>query len=98
MGDDEQTLRQEILDLLTQQEWGFEELREYLGTSVARLEEDLRHVERTARGQDLKFFVEPARCPECGFVLSVKPERYATPSRCPSCRNERLVPPRLRVK
>ncbi len=91
------TRRQEIQRWLDGQELSFDELRELVRVPVKLLEEDLRHLERSLRKSPAKLRVEPARCPACGFVLQLRPGRFATPSRCPRCRRERLDPPRLRI-
>lgn len=90
------TRRQEIVALLEAVPRSFEELRALLGCSVAALDEDLRHVERSARGAGRRLRVEPACCRECGFVFrNREPRRFHPPSRCPRCRSEWIEPARL---
>jgi predicted Zn-ribbon and HTH transcriptional regulator len=92
------TRRRQIIDLLEQGEWGFDELRRELETSVRALEDDLRHVELSLKHGGSRLWVEPARCLGCGFKFQDRaPRRFHAPSRCPKCRSERIAEPRLRV-
>lgn len=99
------TLRQRIVQRLTDAELTFEELRRELALPVGRLEEELRHVERSLRGgrrgrqeSQGRLLAEDPHCLECGFVFRDRaPARFSTPGRCPRCRSERIAQPRLRI-
>jgi predicted Zn-ribbon and HTH transcriptional regulator len=85
------TRRQEIANRLQEREWDVRDLRRELGLTVRLLEEDLRHVQRSARCKGFRFIVRPARCSRCGFSLarvSLHP-----PGRCPSCRHRHVDGP-----
>jgi hypothetical protein len=93
------TRRQRLAALLRERELGFEELRVELQLSVRLLEDDLRHVERSARGANERLVVEPAQCRSCGFVFRERASHHLhTPSRCPRCRSERIEDPRFRIE
>jgi predicted Zn-ribbon and HTH transcriptional regulator len=93
------TRRQQIVDLLHQQEYGFEGLRAELRISVRALEEDLHHVERTLHRGTRKLVVKPASCWACGYLFKGRaPKHFHTPSRCPRCRSEDIADARLRVE
>lgn len=92
------TRRQRIVELLTESELSFEELRRGLEVPARALEDDLGHVERSLRRGAARLRVDPARCLACGFVFEDRaPRRFQAPSRCPSCRSERIAEPRFRV-
>jgi hypothetical protein len=92
------TRRRALLGFLGARESGFEELRRALGVSAGVLEEDLRHVDRTARAGGGRLVVEPAACRACGFAFHARvSRRYAAPGRCPRCRSERIEDTRLRI-
>ncbi|HEV2846136.1 MAG TPA: transcriptional regulator [Thermoanaerobaculia bacterium] len=92
------TQRQRIQELLRDAEWGFEELRRELETTVGSLEDDLRHVERGLRKGGERLRAEPARCLACGFTFHHRvPRHFHAPSRCPTCRSERISDPRFRI-
>jgi len=94
-----QTRRQELTQLLSEREYSFEELRHELQSGVRELEEDLRHVDRSLRGDRRRLWIEPPRCSACGFAFGKRvPKRFHTPSRCPLCKSERIFPARLRVR
>ena len=102
MGDPESgataTQRQRIQELLRDAEWGFEELRRELESTVASLEDDLRHVERGLRKGGERLRAEPARCLACGFLFRDRaPRHFHAPSRCPTCRSERISDPRFQI-
>ncbi len=93
------TRRQQLADLLRERDWGFEELRHELQLTVRLLEDDLHHVERSARGAGARLAVEPARCAACGFQFRNRaPRHFHVPGRCPRCRSERIDEPRLRIE
>lgn len=96
----EQTRRQQILELLTDYESTFDELRRHLEIPVHVLQEDLRHVEKSARhveGIEGRLEVTSARCLQCGFEMT-RQRRFTAPSRCPKCKSERFEAPRLRLR
>ncbi len=91
-----QTRRQALRALLQQGPWGFEALREALEVPVRQLEDDLRHVAKSARGAGGRLEVDPARCHDCDFVFRGREARhYHAPGRCPLCRSRRIEEPRL---
>jgi hypothetical protein len=93
------TPRQQLRGLLLREALAFDVLRELLGLSVRRLEEELRHVERSARGQGERLVVEPARCLACDFRFRDREARHLhAPGRCPRCRSERIADPSFRLE
>lgn len=92
------TRRQEISDALHAREWTFEQLRREFECGVRELEDDLRHVERSARRGAHRLLITPARCDACGFEFRGRErKRFHSPSRCPRCRGERIFPARFRI-
>ena len=74
------------------------ELRRELESTVASLEDDLRHVERGLRKGGERLRAEPARCLACGFLFRDRaPRHFHAPSRCPTCRSERISDPRFQI-
>lgn len=92
------TTRRLLAELLRDREQTFEGLRLALRISRRALEDDLRHVERSARRAGERFEVTPAVCLGCGFVFKGREARHLhAPGRCPSCRGERIDEPRFRL-
>jgi len=92
------TRRHELIGLLSEREYSFEELRQELQAGVRELEDDLRHVERSLRRGQRRLVTTPPRCSDCGFAFRGRaPKRFHTPSRCPLCKSERVFPARLQV-
>lgn len=90
------TRRRQLAEMLEMGFWGFEELRRELQVTVGLLEDDLRHLEKSARASRRKLLVEPAACADCGFLFRDRaPRHFHPPSRCPECKSERLSGPRL---
>lgn len=92
------TARQQLRSLLRREELSFETLRALLGLSGRDLEDELRHVERSARGAGERLVVTPARCRACGHVFRDRAARHLhAPGRCPRCRSERIADPTFRI-
>lgn len=66
-----------------------------LGLERGEIEEDLRHMIRTARAAGHRVVVEPARCRACGYTFGE--EKLSKPGRCPACRSTWLFEPRLHI-
>ena len=93
-----ETSRQRIMEILRREEMSFEELRREMDVPARRLEEDLRHVERSLRRGSERLRIDPAACRACGFVFKERVSKHLhAPSRCPHCRSERISEPRFRI-
>jgi predicted Zn-ribbon and HTH transcriptional regulator len=93
-----ETVRQRLLRWLGQGEHDFDSLCEALELGVRDLEAELRHVERTLRGEGRRLVVAPPRCLDCGFAFPGRARRHLhPPGRCPECRGQRIAPPRFRA-
>lgn len=93
------TVRQQLRGLLLREALSFGELRELLGLSVRALEEELRHVERTARGAGERLRIGAPCCLACGFEFRERGARHLhAPGRCPRCRSERIADPSFRIE
>ena len=92
------TRRQEILEALADREWTFEGLRQAFQCGVRELEDDLRHVERSARRGPGRLRIEPNRCAACGFVFRNRERKhFHPPGRCPKCRSDDILPARFHI-
>jgi predicted Zn-ribbon and HTH transcriptional regulator len=87
--------RRDIRDVLAAGPRTPSSLARELGIGRHDIEEELRHVMRSAEAAGVRLEVEPARCRSCGFVFDS--DRLTKPGRCPVCRSSRLFEPRLRV-
>ena len=94
----DETPRQRLMRWLTESEYSFEDLRVALDIPARELEEELRHVERSARRQHMRLAVLPPKCRDCGFGFPGRLRKHLSPpTRCPKCRSHRIEPPRFRV-
>ena len=90
------TVRRQLLDLLSNEPRSVSSLGRELGLSRADVEDDLRHMIRSARAAGHHLVVLPARCRACGFTFDE--EKLTKPGKCPSCRGTRLFEPQIRVE
>jgi hypothetical protein len=59
------------------------------------VDDDLRHLLRSARASGHDVRILPARCRSCEFVFG--PDKLTKPSRCPACRGTRLFEAQVRI-
>ena len=90
------TARRHLLDLLSNEPRSVSSLARELGLSRADVEDDLRHMIRSARASGHHILVVPARCRGCGFTFDE--DKLTKPSKCPSCRGTRLFEPQIRIE
>jgi hypothetical protein len=89
------TLRKDLIQMLSLQPRSVSWLARELGLRRADVEDDLRHMIRSARAAGHRVIVEPARCRACGFTFGE--DRLSKPSRCPQCKGSRLHEAQIRV-
>jgi len=93
------TVRQQLRALLLREPIAFATLRDLLGLTVRGLEDELRHVERSARAAGERLVIEPPRCRSCGYAFRDRAARHLhPPARCPQCRGERIDDPVFRIE
>jgi predicted Zn-ribbon and HTH transcriptional regulator len=83
------------MELVTDRPRTASSLSRALGLDRRAMEEELRHMIRSARAAGHAVSVEPAKCKDCGFVFDV--DRLTKPGRCPACRGSRIFEPLIRV-
>jgi len=66
-----------------------------LGLRRADVEDDLRHLIRSARAAGHIVSIIPARCKACGFTFGE--EKLSKPGKCPECRGTRLYEPMISI-
>jgi transcriptional regulator len=86
--------RRHLSDLLTGEPQSVSALARALGLRGRDIEDDLRHLIRSARARGEPIEVIPASCRACGFTFGE--DRLARPGRCPACREARIFEPLLR--
>jgi transcriptional regulator len=89
------TVRKALQDLLAEPRTASSLARE-LQLKRSEVEDELRHMIRSARAAGHRIVVEPARCKACGFTFG--DDKLTKPGKCPACRSTWLFEPLLRVE
>ncbi len=90
------TVRCHLLELLSSDYRSVSSLARELRLSRGDVEEDLRHLLRSARAAGRDIEVLPARCKACDFVFGE--DKLLKPSRCPVCKASRLFEAMIRIR
>jgi len=93
---DRGVFRKDLLELL-QHEWrSVSSIARELRLPKGDVEEDLRHLIRSARAAGHDVAIEPAVCRTCGFTFDAS--KLTKPSKCPSCRGTRILEAQIRIQ
>ena len=87
--------RRELIGVLAQPR-SVSSLARQLGLGRSDVEDDLRHLIRSARAAGHDVIVEPARCKACGFTFSE--DKLSKPGKCPRCRGTRLFEAQVSIR
>ena len=90
------TIRQEIIDLLSQEELTALEISRMVGIREKAVLDHLPHIARSMEARNKRLHITPPRCRECGYAFRDR-RRFSRPSRCPRCKSEALEEPGFRV-
>ena len=91
-----QTIRQKIIEFLSNREMGARELSQSVGIREKEVYEHLTHIARSVNARRKKLVIIPSRCLECEFIFENR-KRFSPPSRCPRCKSEHIQDPTYRV-
>lgn len=89
------TLRRLLRDILVRPRSVSSVARD-LGLKRGDVEEDLRHVIRSARAAGERVVIIPAKCKQCGFVFAE--EKLSKPGKCPHCRGTRIFEAQVAIE
>ena len=87
-----QTVRQRIIELLTEGEMDARELSREVGIREKEVCDHLAHIARSLAVKGKKLSIQPAQCVSCGYVFKDR-QRYTRPGRCPRCKKSHLQSP-----
>ena len=90
------TIRRQIINLLTEEPQGARELSQAVHQSEKEVYEHLAHIERSLKAEKRRLIIEPPVCLDCGFVFEHR-QRPQPPGHCPRCRKTHIRRPRYRI-
>ena len=88
--------RRDLLKAVTLEPRSASSIARELGLKRAEIEEDLRHMIRSARASGHHVVVDPARCRRCGFDFGE--DKLSKPGKCPACRGTWIEEARIHVR
>ncbi|MGB6380026.1 MAG: hypothetical protein WBG51_02535, partial [Syntrophobacteria bacterium] len=94
--DNMETIRQQMIVLLTEKEMSARELSQAIGIREKEVYEHLPHIARSVAVQKQKLIIQPAQCLGCGYVFKDR-KRFTRPGRCPHCKQSHLDEPRYLI-
>jgi predicted Zn-ribbon and HTH transcriptional regulator len=87
--------RKDLLELLSVEPQSVSRIAREMGLSRGDVEDDLRHLIRSARAAGHAVIILPARCRTCDFIFSE--EKLSKPGRCPRCKGSRIFEAQVSV-
>ena len=87
--------RKEIVEFLQQEPATASELAVRYECRPKEIEEELEHIRKSIRNENLVLEIVPARCRKCGFNFST--DKLAKPGKCPQCKGTWIEEPEFRI-
>ncbi len=92
-----ETVRQQIIGLLSEEEMSSIELSQELGIREKEVYDHLPHIARSVSARGKELVICPALCLKCGYVFKDR-KRFTRPGRCPHCRGTHLQRPTYEIR
>ena len=92
-----QTVRQQIISLLSLHEMDVRQLSQELGVAEKQVYSHLENIARSLAAKAQKIAIRPSQCLSCGYVFE-KRTRFTRPGRCPRCKKSHLTSPTFKIK
>ena len=87
--------RRDLMAMLSALPRSVSSLARELGLTRGDVEDDLRHMIRSARAAGHQVIIDPARCRACDFVF--REDKLSKPSRCPECKQSRILEAQISI-
>ena len=91
-----ETIRQQMIALLSDKEMDARELSQTMGIREKEVHDHLPHIARSVAAQKKKLTIQPVTCLACGYVFKER-KRFTRPGRCPRCKKSHLDQPKYRI-
>jgi len=92
----ERSIRQQIMDLLSEEEMNDLEISQAVGLSEKEVPLHLEHIIRTLGKEGKKLLIAPYTCLGCGFIFKDR-KSLKRPGHCPSCKGSHIKMATYRV-
>jgi predicted Zn-ribbon and HTH transcriptional regulator len=89
------TRREEIIELLQEEEMTSEQLAYRFKTKKRSILSDLTHIKKSLQTKNQYLAVKMPRCNHCGYEFNLTTVKE--PSTCPKCDSTWIDPPRYKV-
>ncbi|CAN2040677.1 transcriptional regulator [Candidatus Magnetomoraceae bacterium gMMP-15] len=90
------TIRQQIIDLLSGEEFDARGISQELSIREKEVYAHLSHIARSVASKKRKLFIIPSKCRACGYIFRSR-KRFTRPGRCPHCKSEYLQGPKYKI-
>jgi hypothetical protein len=91
-----QTIRQQIIALLSKEDMSAIELSQELRIPEKEVYVHLPHIARSVTMQGKKLLIQPSRCLKCGYIFRQR-KRFTRPGHCPRCKATYIQRPSYRI-
>lgn len=89
------TFRKDLLPWLAEPR-SVSSLARMIGGSKKDLEDDVRHLIRSAQAAGHTVTIVPAKCRACGFTFPE--DKLSKPGKCPSCKKTWVYEPMIQIR
>ncbi|MFC1579688.1 transcriptional regulator [Thermodesulfobacteriota bacterium] len=87
-----ETIRQQMIGLLSEQSMTGRELSKALGIREREVYDHLTHIARSAASLGKRLTILPFQCMACGYTFKER-RRFTPPGRCPQCKKGHVERP-----
>ena len=91
-----ETIRQQIIGLLSEEEMSAIDLSQELGIREKEVYEHLPHIAHSVAARGKELVILPSECLKCGYVFKDR-KRFTRPGRCPQCKGTHLQRPTYEI-
>jgi len=91
------TIRQQLIEILSEGEITAIGLSQDVGIGEKEVYEHLPHIALSVASQGKNLDIKPSQCLKCGYVFEGR-TRFTRPGRCPQCRETHIQRPTFRVR